>query len=180
MSLWGRDWDVEGDVQAPLDLKAWCEGCGQPYVMTAAASRHKLAVRKFECEACAEKRGANWGGEVKRPEGDTTDGTSSTDEMPELVRLKGLMEAEEDVRRVVRLARVSEHSALYCIETPYESFPRYVVGLASLDNEVVEILLKCGLESSALAEYEVLLAQYGVGKAEPEAGTAAADAEKPD
>jgi hypothetical protein len=88
-----------------------------------------------------------------------------------LSELVNLMLKEDDVKQVCCVARVGRHAALYLIETPFESFPRYVVGRASLDNEIVEVLCRCNRIETARAEFDVLLMQHREKAAEaPAAG----------
>ena len=63
-----------------------------------------------------------------------------------------LIEAEPDVKRLVELAVIGT-GWLYLIETPFETWPRFVIGTLSPDGSGPRILLNCGQEWSARAEW---------------------------
>lgn len=77
-----------------------------------------------------------------------------------LEKLRQLIMQEPDVNAVHRLYRLGEHSALYLIETPFETFPRFVVGCASLDNELVDVLCRCNKLATAEGELAELIQQH--------------------
>lgn len=71
--------------------------------------------------------------------------------------LEGLRELicrAADVRRIVELVPLAGGRAAYLVETPFETFPRFVVGTADADNAEVEIGLRCGAEWSAREYFE--------------------------
>lgn len=71
-----------------------------------------------------------------------------------LERLRELIKREADVRRVVELVPLASGRFAYLVETPFETFPRFVVGTTDAENEAVEIDLRCGAEWSARAHFE--------------------------
>lgn len=68
--------------------------------------------------------------------------------MQTLEQLRKLIEQEEDVKRVIRLEPHGDRFR-YLIETPFETFPKFVIGTTDATNEDVRIEHKCGLEATA-------------------------------
>ena len=86
--------------------------------------------------------------------------TNPTEVDPELACLRKLMERDPtDVRRVVRLARYgTEGRVRYLIETPFTTFPRYVIGTTDLQFDDVQHEYKCGAEWSTPNAWDRLMA----------------------
>jgi hypothetical protein len=55
-----------------------------------------------------------------------------------------LIAAEPDVQRVVRLARIAGGRFRYLIETPFATFPKFVIGTTDAQLEDVRREVKCG------------------------------------
>lgn len=73
-----------------------------------------------------------------------------TEDRPEFLKLRALIQQEEDVLEVLALSWVPmEQRWLYLIKTPFATWPKYVVGFTDAANADPEILLRCGHESSA-------------------------------
>lgn len=72
----------------------------------------------------------------------------------DLERLRELISREADVRRIVALVPLAGVRAAYLVETPFEMFPRFVVGTTDTENAEVEIGLRCGAEWSAREYFE--------------------------
>jgi hypothetical protein len=68
--------------------------------------------------------------------------------------VRELIEKERDVKACLELAERVDGKFLYLIETPFETWPKFVVGLTSRDNSEVEILHKCGLEINGRAAWQ--------------------------
>lgn len=83
----------------------------------------------------------------------------------ETAMLRGFLEDQEDVRRVMALEVLPSSGPLlrwlYLIETPYMTFPKYVVGTTNANNTEVEILLACGSEWAATDAFNVALEHGG-------------------
>lgn len=69
---------------------------------------------------------------------------------------------QADVRRVVELVPLAGGRFAYLIETPFETFPKFVVGTTDATNEDVRIGLRCGAEWSARDYFD---ATYGTMEA---------------
>jgi hypothetical protein len=76
-------------------------------------------------------------------------------------QLRALIEACDDVKALVRLEELQRGVWLYLIETPFTTFPRYVVGRTDVGNEEPVVMLKCGRLDSAEAEYAKWREIYG-------------------
>lgn len=83
-----------------------------------------------------------------------------------LENLRSLITQEEDVKTLHRLVRVNDERALYLIETPFESFPRFVVGLTSMDNDVPLILVRCNKLVSAELMFDDARLEHGLPPAD--------------
>jgi len=68
-------------------------------------------------------------------------------------RVARLIEAEQDVRRVLKVAAQGQRYR-YLIETPFQTWPRFVIGTTDADLADVRIEYRCGAEWSALEEWE--------------------------
>lgn len=76
-----------------------------------------------------------------------------------LPRLRALIAAQEDVRAVLALVPVLPAGRFAClIETTFPTFPRYVIGLTTADNDEVQVEFRCGAWWSA---EEAWLSRYG-------------------
>lgn len=62
--------------------------------------------------------------------------------------LREKMEREQDVKRIVRLIPHGSRF-LYLIETPFATFPKFVVGTTDVAFEDVRYKSRCGLLSTA-------------------------------
>ncbi len=71
-------------------------------------------------------------------------------------QMLALIRAEGDVHAVLELARMADGRWLYLIETPFITFPKFVIGRTDSTNEWVEVLFRCGAEWSARAEWDRL------------------------
>jgi hypothetical protein len=60
---------------------------------------------------------------------------------------------ESDVRRVLELTPIGGGRFRYLIETPFATFPRFVIGTTDAENEDVRIELKCGAEWNARQQW---------------------------
>jgi hypothetical protein len=81
------------------------------------------------------------------------------------VLVRGLIEDQDDVRRVVALEPVEGASGrrwLYLIETPYMTFPKFAVGTTDARNEDVQILVACGSIWAAQDSFNTALECGGV------------------
>lgn len=71
------------------------------------------------------------------------------------VALRALIEREEDVHELLALSWLpQENRWLYLIQTPFATWPKYVVGTTDSGNESPEILLRCGHEGNARAAFD--------------------------
>ncbi len=70
------------------------------------------------------------------------------------VALRNLIAKQSDVYSVLELYRQVDGKWLYLIQTPFVTFPKFVIGRTDVENESVEILLRCGSEWSARAEWD--------------------------
>lgn len=73
----------------------------------------------------------------------------STTEETEIAALRAKMEREEDIKRVVRLIANGGGRYMYLIETPFATFPKFVIGTTDAAFEDVRLKLRCGLIESA-------------------------------
>lgn len=65
-----------------------------------------------------------------------------------ITALKARMEIEDDIKRVIRLEPVGDRFR-YMIETPFKTFPKFVVGNTDDAFDEVRIEMKCGMETTA-------------------------------
>lgn len=72
------------------------------------------------------------------------------------VALRNFIQREADVHAVLELARMPAGKWMYLIQTPFVTFPKFVIGVTDVENESAEILLRCGSEWSARAEWDRL------------------------
>lgn len=82
----------------------------------------------------------------------------------ETARLRGLIEAEADVKRVMALEVLpggEPRRWVYLIETPYMTFPKFAVGTTNAENTEVSLLLTCGSEWAATAGFNQVLLNGG-------------------
>jgi hypothetical protein len=89
----------------------------------------------------------------------------SSDAARATARVRGLIEDQDDVRRVVALERVESPGGwrwLYLIETPFMTFPKFAVGTTDADNEDVQILTTCGSIWAAQESFNTALECGGV------------------
>lgn len=91
------------------------------------------------------------GGEIEGPLRDT------------FVRLSRLIRVEPDVHLLIALDRLQDDDDLddrpwiYLIETPFATFPRFVIGRTDDDNENPDILFQSSTEWSAMEEWQNLI-----------------------
>jgi hypothetical protein len=62
--------------------------------------------------------------------------------------LKQRMEREDDIKRVVRLVPCGGRFR-YLIETPFKTFPRFVIGTTDETFDDVRLEMRCGLLATA-------------------------------
>ncbi|HSI08799.1 MAG TPA: hypothetical protein VK985_09410 [Rariglobus sp.] len=62
--------------------------------------------------------------------------------------LRNRMECEEDILRVVNLVPYGDRFR-YLIETPFKTFPRFVIGTTDAAFDDVRLELRCGLLTTA-------------------------------
>jgi len=74
---------------------------------------------------------------------------STTTEKKPIDALREIMLREQDVKRLVRLAEWSGGRFLYQIETPFATFPKFVIGTTDAAFDDVRIKHRCGLEESS-------------------------------
>lgn len=84
--------------------------------------------------------------------------TSGGEQSPEITAkcnaIAKLIEKETDVLRVIGISfRKQDGKFLYFIETPFETFPKFVIGITDAANESPRILAKCGMEWHAMEEW---------------------------
>ena len=72
------------------------------------------------------------------------------------VALRNLIQREADVHAVLELASQADGRWIYLIQTPFVTFPKFVIGLTDVENEEVEIFMRFGSEWSARAEWDRL------------------------
>ncbi len=75
----------------------------------------------------------------------------------DFIDLAELIRREQDVRQVIALQPLGDGRALYLIETPFMTFPKFVVGSTNEHNDDVRILMACGARWSAEAEFDQIL-----------------------
>lgn len=72
-------------------------------------------------------------------------------------KLRGLIMQEEDVHEVHGLSWVPQEGEngkwLYLIQTPFATWPKYVVGFTDPENENPEILFRCGQRDNGWEEF---------------------------
>ncbi len=79
------------------------------------------------------------------------------------VRLSRLIRVEPDVHLLIALDRLPDDDDLadrpwiYLIETPFATFPRFVIGRTDDDNENPDILFQSSTEWSAMEEWQNLI-----------------------
>jgi hypothetical protein len=81
------------------------------------------------------------GGELEGPLKDT------------FIRLAKLIQAEPDVHRIIAMDQIDDEWH-YLIETPFASYPRFVIGKTDDDNQEPTILFQCSAEWSAMEEWQ--------------------------
>lgn len=72
----------------------------------------------------------------------------------DLIDLADLIRREQDVRRVIALQPLGDGRALFLIETPFLTFPKFVVGSTNEPNDDVRVLMSCGARWSAEAAFD--------------------------
>jgi hypothetical protein len=87
-------------------------------------------------------------------------GTAGVVGCGELVSLREIMAREEDVKRIVRLERAGDRFR-YLIETPFATFPKFVIGTTDAKYDDVRLELRCGLLESAEERWPELMANAG-------------------
>lgn len=70
---------------------------------------------------------------------------SSSDD---LANLRKIMEMEDDVKSIIRLESIGNRFR-YLIETPFETFPKFVVGTTDAAFDDVRLESRCGMLSTA-------------------------------
>lgn len=76
----------------------------------------------------------------------------------DLVSLREIMAREEDVKRIVRLEPTGTGRFRYLIETPFATFPKFVIGTTDAKFDDVRLELRCGLLESAEERWPELMA----------------------
>lgn len=72
----------------------------------------------------------------------------------EFLRVRALIQKEDDVHEVLALAKYAgEPRWLYLIQTPFATFPKFVIGSTDADNLHPELLFRCGTEWAAQDEW---------------------------
>jgi len=78
-----------------------------------------------------------------------------TEDRAEFAKLRALIMQEPDVYEVLALSWVSTEARwLYCIKTPFATWPKFVVGWTDGENEAPKIIFCCGREENALREFD--------------------------
>jgi hypothetical protein len=72
-------------------------------------------------------------------------------------QVRRLIQAEDDVHRLLALTEMPNGRFAYLIQTPFATHPKYVVGLTDKENTNPDILLQCGAEWSAQNFFENLI-----------------------
>jgi hypothetical protein len=86
-----------------------------------------------------------------------TGGEITGEQKVQYLRLENLISDEPDVYEVHELMPLPEEGRwLYLVETPYATFPKFVIGSTDADNSNPEILFQSGAEWSARAEWDRL------------------------
>ena len=70
-----------------------------------------------------------------------------------------LIAREGDVKRVVECEEIAPGKYRYLIETPFRTFPKFVIGQTNSDLTDVRIRLSCGAEWNAVEQWK-----KGVGR----------------
>lgn len=90
---------------------------------------------------------------------------AATGHARETAVLRGLLDSQDDVRRVMALEVLPSSGPLlrwlYLIETPFMTFPKFVVGTTNSNNTEIEILLACGSEWAATDAFNLALEHGG-------------------
>jgi hypothetical protein len=77
-----------------------------------------------------------------------------TEDRETFLRLRGLILQELDVYAVLGLSWIEQDGRwLYCIQTPFATWPKYVVGFTDKDNLEPLVLFRCGLVENAMQEF---------------------------
>jgi hypothetical protein len=79
----------------------------------------------------------------------------------DLLPLAEILMREDDVRTVHALQPMDDGRVLYLIETPFLTFPKYVVGSTNAANDDVRTLLACGAKWSAVEAFEEIALKRG-------------------
>jgi hypothetical protein len=64
--------------------------------------------------------------------------------MNTLQNLRARIEQEADVKRLLKLEPLANGAFRYLIETPFETFPKFVIGTTDALNQSVRIEMRCG------------------------------------
>lgn len=88
--------------------------------------------------------------------GSLTGGEIPAEQRRQYVELRNRIQKESDVLQVLELACQCDGRWLYLIQTPFVTFPKFVIGRTDLSNEWTEILFRCGAEWSARTEWDRL------------------------
>lgn len=75
----------------------------------------------------------------------------------DLIDLRDLIAREQDVRRVIALQPLCDGRALFLIETPFLTFPKFVVGTTNEHNDDVRLLVQSGARWSAESSFDETL-----------------------
>ena len=68
----------------------------------------------------------------------------------QILALRALISQEEDVHKVMDLCYApSLDKWVYLIQTPFATWPKYVVGVTDFNNEVPEVMHRCNFRESA-------------------------------
>lgn len=70
-----------------------------------------------------------------------------------LERLSERLAGEDDVKRVVKLVPDTPGRFLYLIETPFATFPKFVIGTTDATFDDVRLEVRCGAEWNALKHW---------------------------
>lgn len=76
---------------------------------------------------------------------------------PAFERLQALIEQESDVFHIHALTERLDGSFVYLIQTPFATFPKYVVGITDAENTSPIIHLCCGALWSAESAFQDLI-----------------------
>ena len=80
------------------------------------------------------------------------------------IALRDKIQREPDVLRVFELSLRTDGSWMYFIQTPFVTFPKFVIGLTDADNESPEVVFRSGAKWSASAAWDRL--RHGKGAEE--------------